>query len=80
MGQASIGALIEDFSQFTREAEYVYPPLTLLELDKEPELSPDGKVFLIHLKITVNQRSTTVEDAEQCCRCPGTASSPAAAA
>ena len=65
VGQASIGALIADFSQFTGEAEYVYPPLTLLELDKEPELSPDGKVFLIHLKITVNQRSTTVEDAEQ---------------
>ena len=42
----------------------IYPPPTLLELDKEPELSPDGKVLIIYLKITVNQRSTTVEDAE----------------
>ena len=39
--------------------------LTRLELTKEPELSPDRKVSLIHLKLTVNQRSTTVEDAEQ---------------
>ena len=39
--------------------------LTHLALVKEPELSPNGKVSQIHLKITVNQRSTTVEDAEQ---------------
>ena len=61
----SIGANIADLSQFEGEEEHVYPPLTLLEVDKEPELSPDGKVSQIHLKITVNQRSTTVEDAEE---------------
>jgi len=36
-----------------------------LELTKEPELSFDGKVSEIHLELTVNQRSTTLEDLEQ---------------
>ena len=35
-------------------ARHISPP-TLLELDKEPELSPDGKVLIIYLKITVNR-------------------------
>jgi hypothetical protein len=63
VGKTSIGANIEELSQFAEE-EHVYPPPTLLELDKEPELSPDGKVLIIHLKTTADQRSTTVEDAE----------------
>eukprot|EP00802_Teleaulax_amphioxeia_P010253 Tamp_10279.p1 GENE.Tamp_10279~~Tamp_10279.p1 ORF type:complete len:566 (+),score=151.58 Tamp_10279:96-1700(+) len=65
VGKMSIGANIADISQFEGEEEFVYPMLTRLELTKEPELSPDGTVSLIHLKLTVNQRSTTVEDAEQ---------------
>ena len=65
VGKMSIGANIADISQFEGEEEFVYPMLTRLELTKEPELSPDGKLSLIHLKLTVNQRSTTVEDAEQ---------------
>ena len=65
VGKMSIGANIADISQFEGEEEFVYPMLTRLELTKEPELSPDRKVSLIHLKLTVNQRSTTVEDAEQ---------------
>ena len=65
VGKTAIGANIADISQFEEEEEFLYPPLTLLELDKEPELSPDGTVSTIHLQLTVNQRSTTVEDAEQ---------------
>ena len=65
VGKMSIGANIADISQFEGEEEFVYPMLTRLELSKEPELSPDGKVSTIYLKLTVNQRSTTVEDAEQ---------------
>jgi hypothetical protein len=65
VGKTAIGARIEDVSQFKNEVEYVYPPLTLLEPVNEPELSLDGKLSVVHLKITVNQRSTTVEDAEQ---------------
>ena len=65
VGKAAIGARIEDVSQFQSEVEYVYPPLTLLEPVNEPQLSLDGKLSVVHLKITVNQRSTTVEDAEQ---------------
>ena len=64
VGKMSIGANIADISQFEGEEEFVYPMLTRLELTKEPELSPDRKVSLIHLKLTV-KRSTTVEDAEQ---------------
>jgi hypothetical protein len=63
--KSSIGAKFTEISQFEGEEEYVYSPLALLELDKEPELSPDGKVSQIHLEITVNQHNTTVEDAEQ---------------
>ena len=65
IGKTAIGANIADISQFEGEEEFLYPPLTLLELAKEPELSPDGTVSTIHLQLTVNQRSTTVEDAEQ---------------
>ena len=65
VGKTAIGARIEDVSQFKSEVEYVYPPLTLLEPVNEPQLSLDGKLSVVHLKITVNQRSTTVEDAEQ---------------
>jgi hypothetical protein len=65
VGKTAIGAKIAELSQFRGEIEYVYPPLTLLELVSEPELSPDGKFSKIYLRLTVNQRSTTVEDAEQ---------------
>ncbi len=54
MDKTSIGANIEALSQFAGEEDHVYPPLTLMELDKEPELPPDGKVHIINLKITVN--------------------------
>ena len=65
VGKTAIGANIADISQFEAEEEFLYPPLTLLELDKEPVLSPDEEVSEIHVQLTVNQRSTTVEDAEQ---------------
>ena len=65
VGKTAIGAKIAELSQFKGEIEYVYPPLTLLEMVSEAELSPDGKFSKIHLRLTVNQRSTTVEDAEQ---------------
>ena len=65
VGKTAIGANIADISQFEKEEEFLYPPLTLLELDKEPVLSPDEEVSEIHVQLTVNQRSTTVEDAEQ---------------
>jgi hypothetical protein len=37
----------------------------LLELDKEPEMRLTARFISYTSKITVNQRSTTVEDAEQ---------------
>ena len=66
VGKTSIGADISWLSQFFGEKEFCYKPLTHLQLVVEARLEEhNGKqLSILQMKLTVNQRSTTVEQAE----------------
>jgi tetratricopeptide (TPR) repeat protein len=66
VGKTSFGADIMWLSQFENEEEYCYAPLTHLQLVGEARLEQhDGQqLSILRMKLTVNQRSKTVEQAE----------------
>ena len=66
VGKTSIGADISWLSQFEEEQEFCYKPLTHLQLVVEARLEEhNGKqLSILQMKLTVNQRSKTVEQAE----------------
>jgi len=66
VGKTSIGADISWLSQFFGEEEFCYKPLTYLLLVGEARLEEhNGKqLSILQMKLTVNQRSKTVEQAE----------------
>ena len=66
VGKTSIGADISWLSQFFGEAEFCYKPLTHLQLVAKARLEEhNGKqLSILQMKLTVNQRSKTVEQAE----------------
>ena len=66
VGKTSIGADISWLSQFEEEQEFCYKPLTHLLLVGEKRLEEhNGKqLSILQMKLTVNQRSKTVEQAE----------------
>ena len=66
VGKTSIGADISWLSQFFGEEEFCYKPLTHLLLVGEARLEEhNGKqLSILQMKLTVNQRSKTVEQAE----------------
>ena len=66
VGKTSIGADISWLSQFFGEKEFCYKPLTHLLLVGEARLEEhNGKqLSILQMKLTVNQRSKTVEQAE----------------
>ena len=66
VGKTSIGADISWLSQFFGEQEFCYAPLTHLQLVGEARLEEhNGKqLSILQMKLTVNQRSKTVEQAE----------------
>ena len=67
MGKTSIGADISAFSQFEDEKEYLYAPLTHLQLVGEPCLAKINgcEVSVLQVHLTLNQRTKTVEQAER---------------
>ena len=67
VGKTSIGADISWLSQFEGEKEYCYAPLTHLQLVGTPRLEQHSGTTLsiVRLRLTVNQRSKTVEQAER---------------
>jgi len=67
IGKASIGADISFLSQFEGEREYLYPPLTHLQIVGMPRLEThNGQPLpIVRMQLTVNQRSKTVEQAER---------------
>ena len=67
VGKTSIGADISWLSQFEGEKEFCYAPLTHLQLVGTPRLEQhNGKTLsIVRLRLTVNQRSKTVEQAER---------------
>ena len=66
VGKTSIGADISWLSQFEEEREYCLPPLTHLQLVGTPRLEDHQgqQLSILRMKLTVNQRSKTVEQAE----------------
>jgi tetratricopeptide (TPR) repeat protein len=66
VGKTSIGADISWLSQFEEEKEFCYKPLTHLLLVGEARLEEhNGKqLSILQVKLTVNQRSKKVEQAE----------------
>ena len=67
VGKTSIGADISWLSQFFGEAEFCYKPLTHLQLvvsEARQEEHNGKQLSILQMKLTVNQRSTTVEQAE----------------
>jgi len=67
IGKTSIGADISFLSQFEGEREYLYPPLTHLQIVGMPrlELHNGKQLSIVRMELTVNQRSKTVEQAER---------------
>ena len=67
VSKTSIGADISWLSQFEGEKEFCYAPLTHLQLVGTPRLEQhNGKTLsIVRLRLTVNQRSKTVEQAER---------------
>ncbi len=66
VGKTSIGADISWLSQFEEEQEYCLPPLTHLQLVGTPRLEDHQgqQLSILRMRLTVNQRSKTVEQAE----------------
>ena len=67
VGKTSMGADISAFSQFEDEKEYLYAPLTHIELVGQPrvERSEGRDLSVLRVRLTVNQRTKTVEQAER---------------
>lgn len=64
-----MGADISAFSQFEGEKEYLFAPLTHLEVLGTPHvdesLGQDRKVSVLRLRLTVNQRIRTIRQIER---------------
>jgi hypothetical protein len=69
VGKTSIGADISAFSQFEGEKEYLFAPLTHLQLVGTPHvddsLGQDRKVSVLRMRLTVNQRIQTIKQIER---------------
>ena len=67
VGKTSMGADISAFSQFEDKKEYLYAPLTHIELVGQPrvERSEGRDLSVLRVRLTVNQRTKTVEQAER---------------
>ena len=65
VGKTTIGADISWLSQFEGEKEHCYAPLTHLQLVGAPRMEEHNgqKLSILRLRLTVNQRSKTVEQA-----------------
>jgi len=63
VGKTSVGANISMFSQFEAELEFLYPPLTQLEIVDTPRvISYEGReLSVLRLRLTVNQKTQTIE-------------------
>ena len=65
VGKTSIGADISWLSQFFGEEEFCYKPLTHLQVGEKRLEEHNGKqLSILQMKLTVNQRSKTVKQAE----------------
>jgi len=67
VGAASIGADISWLSQFAGEKEFLYAPLTHMQIVGTPrlEIHNDNQLSIVRMQLTVNQKSKTIEQTER---------------
>jgi len=67
VGAASIGADISWLSQFAGEKEFLYAPLTHLQIVGTPrlEIHNGNQLSIVRMQLTVNQKSKTIEQTER---------------
>jgi hypothetical protein len=63
VGRIDIGADLSWVSQYPGEAEYLFPPLTFLEVVGEPRV--EGEVIIFPLRANVNLKGLTLEQLEE---------------
>jgi hypothetical protein len=63
-GSIDRGACIQVFSQYPRELEYLFVPCSFLEQESDQyvEVTPDGIVIVIPVRINANLKTKTVDD------------------
>jgi hypothetical protein len=62
-GRIDIGAELSWLSQYPGEAEYVFPPLSCLEVMDEPQVQENVVVF--PLRVNINLKGLTLEQLEE---------------
>jgi hypothetical protein len=65
VGKTCIGADISAFSQFEGEQEYLFAPLTHLEVVGTPRVDHSLGVSVLRIRLTVNQRIQTIKQIER---------------
>ena len=65
VGKTSIGADISAFSQFEGEKEYLFAPLSHLEVVGTPRVDESLGVSVVRMRLTVNQRIQTIKQIER---------------
>jgi hypothetical protein len=63
VGRVDIGADLSWVSQYQGEKEYLFPPLTFLEVVGEPRV--DGEVIVFPLRANINLKGLTLEQLEE---------------
>ncbi len=63
VGRVDIGADLQSLSQYPGEAEYLFPPLTFLEVEREPRV--EGEVIVFTLRANINLKCLTLEQLEE---------------
>jgi hypothetical protein len=62
-GRIDIGAELSWLSQYPGEAEYLFPPLSCLEVIDEPQVQ--GQVVVFPLRVNINLKGLTLEQLEE---------------
>jgi hypothetical protein len=62
-GRIDIGAELSWLSQYPGEAEYLFPPLSCLEVVDEPQVK--GQVVVFPLRVNINLKGLTLEQLEE---------------
>ena len=60
MGMVDRGASVGEFSQFPREAEILFAPLTGLEVVSKPWI--EGRTIVVDLRLSTNTKDLTIEE------------------
>ena len=62
-GRIDIGADLKRLSQYPGESEYLFPPLSCLEVNGDPRL--EGDIFVFPLRVNICLKGLTLEQLEE---------------